>query len=92
MDPPPELQAAARDSEHVTITTREYDDETVVAVDFGPVEGKPALDIVDDTAIVIVGETQFEFGVPPDAEDVAVNDGILTIRGSTAHLGDEPER
>ncbi len=81
METPPELEAAAGNRDDVTITTREYDDEAVVAVDFGLVTGEPTLDVVDDTAIVVVGGAQFEFDVPPEATDVIVNDGILTIRG-----------
>jgi hypothetical protein len=81
METPPELEAAAGDREGITIGNREYDDESVIAVDFGPTGEKPAVDIVDETAIVTVGNGQFEFDVPADATDVTVNDGILTIRG-----------
>lgn len=99
METPPELEAAADDREEVTITTREYGNEQVIAVDFGPTGGKPDLDVVDDTAIVVVDSaehrsadrsggdeppedgSQFEFEVPADANDVTVNDGILTIKG-----------
>lgn len=79
MEPPPELRAAADDRPDVTIAIREYDDETVVSVDFGPATGE--LDVVDGTAIVVVDGTHLEFDVPPEATDVTVNDGILTVRG-----------
>lgn len=81
METPPELEAAAGDRDEITISNREYDDESVVAVDFGPTGEKPAVDVVGKTAIVTVGDRQFEFDVPADATDVTVNDGILTIRG-----------
>ena len=81
METPPELEAAAGDKDDVTITEREYEDEQVIAVDFGPTGGKPSLDIVDDTAIVVVDDEQFEFDIPSDANEVTVNDGILTIKG-----------
>lgn len=81
METPSELEAAAGDRDDVTITTREYDDEQVIAVDFGPTGDEPSLDVVDETAIVVVGDQQFEFDVPADANEVTVNDGVLTIRG-----------
>ncbi|RKD93602.1 DUF7127 family protein [Halopiger aswanensis] len=81
METPPELEAAAGRKEGAKITKREYEDEQVVAVDFGPSSGKPTLDVTGTTAIVVVGDDQFEFDIPSDATDVTVNDGILTIRG-----------
>ncbi|SDK35946.1 DUF7127 family protein [Natronorubrum texcoconense] len=81
METPPALKAAASDRAEITITKREYDDEQIVAVDFGPTDGKPSLDIVDGMAIVVVNDNQFEFEVPADAADVTVNDGVLTITG-----------
>lgn len=81
MELPPELEASVGDDEDVTISHREYDDESVIAVDFGHVEGKPTVDIVDDTAIVVLENEQYEFDVPADASEVTVNDGILTIKG-----------
>jgi len=81
METPPELEAAAGETTDITITNREYEDESVIAVDFGPTGETPTVDIVDDTAIVVVGDEQFEFDVPEDASDVTVNDGILTIKG-----------
>ena len=79
METPPELEAAAADRDDVTITTREYGTEQVIAVDFGPTGDEPSLDIVDGTAIVVVDDQQFEFDVPSSASEVTVNDGILTI-------------
>lgn len=81
METPPELEDTAGSEEEITISNREYNGESVIAVDFGPVAGKPSVDVVDGTAIVIVDEKQFEFDVPADADEVTVNDGILTIKG-----------
>lgn len=81
METPPELEAAAGEKDDVSITNREYGDEQVIAVDFGPTGDKPSLDVVDDTAIVVVGGEQFEFDIPTGATDVTVNDGIVTIKG-----------
>ncbi|SFC28068.1 hypothetical protein SAMN05444422_106197 [Halobiforma haloterrestris] len=80
METPPELEDAAGDRSDVTITDREYDEEYVIAVDFGRDTGEVSLDVVDDTAIVVADDDQFEFDVPADASEVTVNDGILTIR------------
>lgn len=80
METPPALEAAAGERGGVSIGRRDYDDETVIAVDFGPTNDEPAVDVVGDTAIVVVDGTQFEFDVPADADEVVVNDGVLTIR------------
>jgi hypothetical protein len=57
--------------------TYEYDDETVLVADFGDTEGY--VDIVDDTAIVIVDDKQHEFEVPAGASRAIMNNGIVTI-------------
>lgn len=79
MEAPHQLRTAADEDEAVTIARRDYDGATVIAVDFGggtDVE----LDVVGDTAIVVAGDRQFEFDVPPEATDVSVNGGVLSIR------------
>lgn len=81
METPAELEDVAGEQEDITISKREYDGETVIAMDFGSIPGKPSLDVVGDTAIVVLDGRQFEFDVPPDAEEVTVNDSILTIKG-----------
>ena len=78
MEAPGELRSAADERDDVTITRREYDDENVIAVDFGPgVEA--ALDIVGDVAIVVAGDRQYEFDIPPEAADITTHDGLLLI-------------
>lgn len=83
METPPALEDAAGERDEVTIGRREYDDATIIAVDFGPRAGEPAVDVVGDTAIVVVDGKQFEFDVPADADDVVVNGGILTIEAGS---------
>lgn len=81
METPSELENAAGSQENIKITTREYEGNTIIAVDFGPTAGDPSLDILEETAIVVTDEDQYEFDIPSDADEVTINDGILTIRG-----------
>ena len=78
MDAPRTLRSAADERDDVTIARREYDDGTVVAVDFGP-GVETTVDVVGETAIVVAGDRQFEFEVPEGATDVSTNDGVLVI-------------
>jgi len=81
MEMPSELRDAAGDDEAIVVTEREYDGGSEIAVDFGPTAATPSVDIVGDTAIVVIGDRQFEFHVPEGARDVTVNGGVLTIQG-----------
>ena len=79
METPRPLRSAANEQEEVTITRREYDEENVITVDFGPgVEA--SVDVVGETAIVVAGDRQFEFEIPADATEVTTNDGMLIIK------------
>lgn len=80
METPHELRSAANERQDVAVSRYEYDGENLIAVDFGPV-GEPSLDVVDGRVIVIVGDRQFEFDLPPEATDVELNNGVLTVRG-----------
>ncbi|WP_254841236.1 DUF7127 family protein [Natronomonas marina] len=55
----------------------DYEAESVVAVDLGHVDG--TVDIVDGTAIVVVGDEQHEFEVPAGASRAVMNNGIVSI-------------
>lgn len=78
MEAPAQLRTAADSREDITIARREYDGEHVIAIDFGP--GVDAtLDVVGDTAIVIAGDRQYEFDVPPGSVEMTTNDGILLL-------------
>lgn len=81
MNAPRELEDVANKREGVMISQHDYDDTTVIAVDFGPDVGAVSVDIVDTTAIVVADDQQFEFEIPDEADDITVNDGILTIEG-----------
>ncbi|GAB3678573.1 hypothetical protein GCM10028856_39140 [Halopiger thermotolerans] len=61
------------------VRTVEYDDTSVIAVDFGSEAGDVSIDIVGDTAIIVTDGEQFEFELPPEASDVSANNGVLTI-------------
>ena len=80
MEAPRQLRSAALDDDGISITRREHDGEETITIDFGPgVDAK--LDVVGDTAIVVAGDEQFEFEIPPDASDVTANDGMVMISG-----------
>lgn len=62
----------------------EYDDSLVVALDLTDAEGEVAVDVVGETAIVVIegadgtsAETEFE--LPGEARESSVNNGVLTI-------------
>ncbi|MDZ7730177.1 MAG: Hsp20/alpha crystallin family protein [Natrialbaceae archaeon] len=63
-----------------TASRFEYDDETVLAVDFGSaVDG--SIDIVDETVIVVLEDDQYELELPaPSAgAEAFMKNGVLTI-------------
>lgn len=61
----------------------EYDDRTVVAVDFGVSDDALEADVVGDTAIVVVEDdgnvSQAEFELPNSSATVETNNGVLTV-------------
>lgn len=61
----------------------EYDDSHVIAADLGVTEEQIDVDIVGETAIVVVeaddGVNESEFQLPGRDGDAAVNNGVLTI-------------
>jgi hypothetical protein len=78
METPHELRTV--DERGGIVRRRDYDDGSVIAVDFGADVDEVAVDIVDGTAIVIVDDDrQVEFELPEGADDVSVNHGVLTI-------------
>ena len=73
------IQRFARDEGHLA-GRYEYDDGTVVAVDFGPAGADGSVDVVDDTVIVVTGNEQRELEVPAGTEARAfMKNGVLTI-------------
>ncbi|GAB3674398.1 DUF7127 family protein [Halopiger thermotolerans] len=59
----------------------EYDDATVLAVDFGTGVTDASVDLVDDTVIVVVEDEQYEFELPEGASDAHtfIKNGVLTV-------------
>lgn len=67
------------DRHEAVVRTHEYDDASVIAVDFGTDAAEMTIDVLDETVIVVSGDRQFEFELPADADDVSINNGVLTI-------------
>ncbi|WP_254524066.1 DUF7127 family protein [Natrinema caseinilyticum] len=59
----------------------EYDDGTVFAVDFGTGGADAAVDLVDDTVIVVFEDDQYEIDLPETAKGAHtfIKNGVLTI-------------
>ncbi len=67
------------DRDDVVIRTFEYDDGSVIAVDFGNAAADIEMDVLGSTAIIVADGEQFEFELPPEASDVSARNGVLTI-------------
>ncbi|PSP68181.1 hypothetical protein BRC85_03290 [Halobacteriales archaeon QS_1_69_70] len=55
----------------------DYDAESLVVADLGPVEG--TVDLVDGTAIVVAYGDQAEFDVPEGASRAFMTNGVVTV-------------
>lgn len=65
------------------VRRHDYDDEWVIAADVGVGDDRLDVDIVGETAIVLVdGETALEFDLPGSVESVDTNNGVLSLRGT----------
>jgi len=61
----------------------DYDEEWTIAADLGVGDDNVDVDVVGETAIVLVdGETQLEFDLPGSGESVETNNGVLVVRGT----------
>ncbi|RQG95856.1 DUF7127 family protein [Natrarchaeobius chitinivorans] len=58
----------------------EYDDSSMLAVDFGP-RHDASVDLVDGTVIVVDGDDQYELELPQGAGDAHtfIKNGVLTV-------------
>lgn len=56
----------------------EFDDQVVFVADFGAARDG-TLDVVGDTAIVVVGDEQYEFELPEGAAHTSMNNGVVTV-------------
>lgn len=79
METPQQLRSAARERDDITIAHREYEEGTVIVIDFGP-DVDASVDVVGETAIVVTDDLQFEFNVPTEATDITANDGMIEIK------------
>ncbi|WP_049928851.1 DUF7127 family protein [Halopiger goleimassiliensis] len=61
------------------VRTLEYDDGSVIAVDFGNSAADIEIDVVGSTAIIVADGEQVEFELPPEASGVTAKNGVLTI-------------
>ncbi|ELY64441.1 DUF7127 family protein [Natrinema versiforme] len=59
----------------------EYEDSTVMAVDFGTEEADASVDVVDGTVIVVLADDQYEIELPETAENAHtfMKNGVLTV-------------
>lgn len=66
-----------------TLRRYEYDDDVVFAGDLGP-ERQATVDVVDDTAIVVAGDDQYDVDLPAGDAEAFIHNGVLTIEVTTA--------
>lgn len=57
----------------------DYSDRTVVAADFGPTAAEVSVDVVDGTAIIVVGDEQTEIALPEGDGEAFNRNGVVTI-------------
>jgi hypothetical protein len=74
------LNQFTRDDERI-VRRYEYDDGTVVAVDFGTATADATADLADGTVIVVADDDQYEFDLPDGATDAHtfIRNGVLTV-------------
>jgi hypothetical protein len=77
METPHELRTV--DERDGPVRTRTYDNGSAIVADFGADAGDLTVDVVGETAIVVAGDRQVEFELPEGADEVSVNNGVLTI-------------
>lgn len=73
----PELQQFdERDDD--ALSRYEYDDRIVYAADIGP--GEAAVDVVDDTVMLVRGDEQADFEISESGTaEATINNGVLTV-------------
>lgn len=71
------MQRLTREEE-ATYRVVERDDAVEHVVDLGPSAADAAVDVVDGTAIVVVGDDQYDLDVGEDAQ-AFIRNGVLTI-------------
>ena len=56
----------------------DYEDRTVIAADFGA-DAVPTIDVIDGTAIIVVGDDQREIDLPVGDVRTFTRNGVVTI-------------
>lgn len=79
VETPQELRTVDRDDG--LVDRRDDDGSSVIIADFGVAFDDLTVDIVGTTAIIVAGDEQVEFELPEDADEISVNNGIVTIEG-----------
>jgi len=59
----------------------EYDDAVVPAADVG-ISDDATVDVVDDTAIVVIDGEQYDFEIPAGEARAFIRNGVLTVEMS----------
>ncbi|USZ67752.1 Hsp20/alpha crystallin family protein [Halorussus salilacus] len=71
------------DRDDVFARRYEYEDAEVLAADLGVGEDSATVELLDDTAIVVVegddGPRQLEFELPEEGAEAFITNGVLTI-------------
>ncbi len=75
------IEQLARDDERL-VRQYQYDDGSALAVDFGSAGPETAVDVVDDTVIVVFEDDQVELDLPAETKDAQafMKNGVLTIQ------------
>ncbi|MFB6133112.1 MAG: Hsp20/alpha crystallin family protein [Halanaeroarchaeum sp.] len=70
-------------SDEVLYRQYDYDEETVIVADLGRLTSEASVDVVDETAIVVVEidgqQRQYEFDLPSEDAHTFISNGVLTI-------------
>lgn len=71
-----DFEQLPQDDSRIRRVDREDGEEFVV--DLGPVDDA-AVDVVDGTAIVVVGDDQYDLDLPQDDAEAFIRNGVLTV-------------
>ena len=73
---------ALRSIQESMVRRYEYDDRTVIVADLGP-DVEPTVEVLSGTAIVVVGDEEYDVDLPAGAVEAFNRNGIVTfeVRG-----------
>lgn len=69
-------------SEDASLRQYEYDDAVVFVGDLGPTRDA-VVDVVDDTAIVVADDEEYDLDLPAGDSQAFIHNGILTVEVRT---------